>query len=347
LVATSTSLQPPHMPLEPNELSRPTTRGDHVAIVDGHLVTCRTFSSLEDTEACVALQREVWGEDFDHVPASLVQAMLHVGGVAIGAFDDSDGTLLGFVFGLPGTWQGELIHWSHMLAVRESARNLGIGRHLKELQRAELARRGIDHLMWTFDPLQARNAHLNLNRLGVHVVQYIENMYGVTRSPLHHGLATDRLIVSCATAIDQDRGPIEQSNGNLGGERPILTPFPRPGDTTLDHRARQPSMLLVEIPNDFLETVRASPDAAAIWRTATRRHFVDALRDGYRVSGLVRDRAAARAFYVMQLVPSSGGSALLERPSATLATAATPTTPSFPPPPLPPPPPPPHHRSDV
>lgn len=326
------------MPLEPNELSRHAARGEHVAIVDGHLVTCRPFSSLEDADACVVMQRDVWGEDFDRVPATFMQAMLHIGGIAIGAFDDNDGTLLGFVFGFPGTWQGELIHWSHMLAVRESARNLGIGRRLKELQRAELARRGIARMMWTFDPLQARNAHLNLNRLGVHVVEYVENMYGVTRSPLHHGLATDRLIVSCSTAIDQDRASVEQSNGNLGGDRPILTPFPRSGDTTLDDAARRPSSFLVEIPNDFLEAARASPGAAAIWRTATRHHLVDALRDGYRVSGLVRDRAAARAFYAMRLVPS-GGPALHERPAATHATAATPSSPPFPHSP--------HHRSDV
>ena len=330
------------MPLEPNELSRHAARGEHVAIVDGHLVTCRPFASLEDADACVVMQRDVWGEDFDRVPATLVQAMLHIGGVAIGAFDDNDGTLLGFVFGLPGTWQGELIHWSHMLAVRESARNLGIGRRLKELQRAELARRGIARMMWTFDPLQARNAHLNLNRLGVHVVEYVENMYGVTRSPLHHGLATDRLIVSCSTASErgEDRASIEQSNGKLGGEHPILTPFPRSGDAILDDAARRPSSFLVEIPNDFLEAARASPSAAATWRAATRRHLVDALRGGYRVSGLVRDRVAARAFYAMRLVPS-GGSALLERPPATLAAAATPppSTPPFPHSP--------HHRSDV
>src|SRR5262245_18735501 len=262
------------MPLEPTELSRHPARGEHVAIVDGHLVTCRPFSSLEDTEACVAMQREVWGEDFDRVPATLVQAMLHIGGVAIGAFDDNDGTLLGFVFGLPGTWHGELIHWSHMLAVRESARNLGIGRHLKELQRAELARRGVARMMWTFDPLQARNAHLNLNRLGVHVVDYMENMYGVTRSPLHHGLATDRLIVSCSTALQSDASRLEQSNGNAGGARPILTPFPRPGDAKLDPLAQRPSSLLVEFPDYFQKTVRTSQDAATTWRNATRRHFI-------------------------------------------------------------------------
>jgi len=331
------------MPLEPTELSRHPTRGEHVAIVDGHLVTCRPFASLEDTEACVAMQREVWGEDFDRVPATLVQAMLHIGGVAIGAFDDNDGTLLGFVFGLPGTWHGELIHWSHMLAVRESARNLGIGRHLKELQRAELARRGVGRLMWTFDPLQARNAHLNLNRLGVHVVEYIENMYGVTRSPLHHGLATDRLIVSCSTALQSDMPRLQQSNGNAGGEHPILTPFPRPHDARLDPLAQRPVSLLIEIPDDFQKTVRTSPDAATTWRTATRRHFVGALHDGYRVTGLVRDRAAARAFYTMQLASSGNSTALLERPSTTLAAAAAST-----PTPLPPPfPHSPHHRSDV
>jgi len=93
----------------------------------------------------------------------------------------------------------EVVHWSHALGVRESARNLGIGRQLKDYQRAELARLGIRSMYWTFDPLIAKNAHFNLNRLGARVVEYVPDMYGTTKSPLHHGLATDRFVVVCST----------------------------------------------------------------------------------------------------------------------------------------------------
>src|SRR5690349_21845276 len=238
------------MPIESSDLSPTSARAHSVATIDGHPVACRPFVSLDDTEACVAMQREVWGDDFDLVPATLIQAVLHIGGLAIGAFHD-DGTMLGFVFSLPGTWQGELIHWSHMLAVRESARDMGIGRALKELQRAELARRGIARMMWTFDPLQARNAHLNLNRLGVRVVEYVENMYGITRSPLHHGLATDRLIVSCETTSDASARAALDTGDNNHHAVPVLSPFPRADDVTLGALPHRPSNVLIEIPSDI------------------------------------------------------------------------------------------------
>ena len=336
------------MPLDSNDhpsaaVSRPAVaRGPIVASIHGHPVTCRLFASLEDTEACVAMQREVWGDDFDFVPPSLAQALLHIGGLAIGAFHD-DGAMLGFVFSFPGTWDGELIHWSHMLAVRESARDMGIGRTLKELQRSELARRGVARMMWTFDPLQARNAHLNLNRLGVRVVDYVENMYGITRSPLHHGLATDRLIVSCeTTAGASDHGALENGD-NSHHAVPVLSPFPRAGDVILGSLPHRPSSVLIEIPTDIQQIVSTAPDAAATWRDVTRRHFVSALRDGYRVTGLRRDQVAGRAFYVLQLVPPSLTGTLLDRHSASLSANASPppphSTPPFPHSP--------HHRSDV
>ena len=180
-------------------------------------LTYRAFASLEDATACVALQGEIWGTAFDHVPASILRIATNIGGLTIGAFD-ANGALVGFVFSLTGARDGEPIHWSHMLGVREDVRGTGVGRHLKELQRAELARRGVTRVLWTFDPLQARNAHLNFNRLGVRLIDYVENMYGITASPLHHGLATDRLVVMLSTS--PDAGPARRRNGMNGSARP-------------------------------------------------------------------------------------------------------------------------------
>ena len=101
-------------------------------------VRIRPLESLEDCNDCVDLQREVWGfAQPDIVPASLLHVVDYVGGIAAGAFD-ADGTLLGFVFGITGIHEGELAHWSHMLGVCESARNMGVGRMLKEHQRRAL-----------------------------------------------------------------------------------------------------------------------------------------------------------------------------------------------------------------
>jgi predicted GNAT superfamily acetyltransferase len=257
----------------------------------------RAFTSAEDATACVALQAEIWGGTFaDQVPASLLRVATSIGGLAIGAFD-TNGGLVGFVFSLSGVRDGEPIHWSHMLAVRETARGAGVGRRLKEMQRTELARRGIGRVLWTFDPLQARNAHLNVNRLGVKVIDYVENMYGITASPLHHGLATDRLVVMLPTSQTTDAmRPVPY---DMNGGVPILTPFPRAGDLTIELDDTSAPVVLVEIPFDLGQVVATTPAVAAVWRLATRSSFQRALRDEYQVVGLRRDAATDRAFYVL------------------------------------------------
>ena len=297
------------MPLDLDAHSRASSLPDTADLVNGvdaHGFTYRGFQSPEDGAACVALQSEIWGTAFDHVPASLMKVATNIGGLTIGAFDPQ-GVLVGFVFSLAGIRDGEPIHWSHMLGVRESVRGAGVGRHLKELQRAELARRGIARVLWTFDPLQARNAHLNFNRLGVRVVDYVENMYGITASPLHHGLATDRLIVMLPTSPNDDAPAAANgtTNGAGHGDVPILTPFPRPGDISVDLDDTTVPRVLIEIPADLQQVIASAPDVAGTWRMATRSSFLRAIQRGYDVTGLRRDLAGNRAFYLLAAEPHS------------------------------------------
>lgn len=134
-------------------------------------VEVRPLQSGDEYRACVALQRETWGADFGEVvPATILKVSQRVGGLTAGAFDET-GELLGFVFGLTGLEAGRPAHWSHMLAVREDVRDLGIGRRLKEFQRDFLLPLAVEVIYWTFDPLVARNAHLNLNLLGAQVTE--------------------------------------------------------------------------------------------------------------------------------------------------------------------------------
>ena len=264
-------------------------------------LTYRAFASLEDADACVALQGEIWGTEFDRVPASVLRIAAKIGGLTIGAFDAA-GTLVGFVFSLTGTRDGEPIQWSHMLGVREDVRGLGVGRHLKEMQRAEAARLGVRRVLWTFDPLQARNAHLNFNRLGVELIDYVENMYGVTASPLHHGLATDRLVVMLSIGPATARPVVSNGAGSTNGGSgtlPVLTPFPRDGDIVIDLENTRAPAALIEIPNDLQHVIATTPDVAGTWRLATRASFLQALRRGYAVTGLRRDAATNRAFYTL------------------------------------------------
>ena len=167
-------------------------------------VTIRPLDSRGDYDACVRLQREVWGADFvDVVPATILMVSQRVGGVAAGAFD-ADGRLLGFVFGISGLRGGEPVHWSDMLAVRPEARGAGLGKRLKHFQRGQLLERGVRRMLWTYDPLVARNANLNLNGLGAAPVEYVVDMYGDTHSTLHAGLETDRFVVEWR--LDAPRG---------------------------------------------------------------------------------------------------------------------------------------------
>lgn len=255
--------------------------------------------SAADQKACVALQREIWGATFDPVPATILQVADHIGGVALGAFDVA-GQLAGFVFGLTGIDEaGNVIHWSHMLAVRTDLQDAGLGRRLKECQRQELCRRGIARMYWTYDPLVAKNAHLNLNVLGASVVQYVPDMYGQTGSPLHHGLATDRLIVLCDNTRTPE--PVSAMLAPADTVLPVLTAQPRPGDPLASHDQR-PQRLRLEIPPEFSRLLAERPDDARAWHTATREHFQWALGNGYSVIGLRRDAAAGRSFYLLQQV---------------------------------------------
>jgi predicted GNAT superfamily acetyltransferase len=259
-------------------------------------VRIRPITTLTEFRACVDLQAEVWGPEYtDSVPASLLQVATYVGGVVLGAFSATD-ELVGFLFGLTGIAGGETVHWSHLLGVRGSTRNVGVGRLLKEAQRAELAKRGVRRMSWTFDPLVAKNAYLNLNRLGARVVEYVPNMYGTTTSPLHYGIATDRLVVSVDT---QATAPIRHAVEAMPARKPVLTPEVQDGDVALD-ASSLPAALWIEIPSDIRQVIEQAPSAAAAWRMAVREHFQWALARGYEVKELQRDAVASRSFYLLQ-----------------------------------------------
>ena len=114
------------------------------------------------------------------------------GGQTLGAF--AGDRLVGFTLAVAGLRGRVPYLHSHMTGVDSEYRDRGVGRMLKLFQREEALGRGIRLIQWTFDPLELRNAHFNLNRLGVICREYHPNLYGVTTSPLHRGLETDRLV---------------------------------------------------------------------------------------------------------------------------------------------------------
>ena len=153
----------------------------------------RACHGIAELEGCVSLQKEVWNfDDVDLIPLRLFVVATKIGGQVIGAFDGNE--LIGFAMSIPGTRSGNPYLHSHMLAVRESFRNTGLGRKLKLAQRDDALGRSIRLIEWTFDPLEIRNAWLNIERLGAIARRYNPNQYGMSSSPLQGGLPTDRLV---------------------------------------------------------------------------------------------------------------------------------------------------------
>lgn len=259
--------------------------------------TFRPLSSLPDYEACIELQRRTWGRDFsDVVPLSILKVTQKAGGIAAGAFS-REGQMLGFVYGLAGYEDGRAFHWSHMLAVDPQARDLGLGTRLKLYQREALLPLGIEEVRWTYDPLEARNAHLNFNHLGVGVAEYVEDMYaGELFSDLAKGIGTDRFIVSWRIASERVARALEDRRA--GAEEPFReAPVVNPGSMETD--LSEAPRVRIEIPENIQAVKEEDLEAAAAWRTSTRRAFEHYLGQGYQVEAFYRD-GNRKCFYGLE-----------------------------------------------
>jgi predicted GNAT superfamily acetyltransferase len=261
--------------------------------------------STDDYDACVRLQQETWGTGFtENVPATILMVSQKVGGVTAGAFD-KNGSMAGFVFGLTGWKNGRPVHWSDMLAVKYDLRNSGLGRILKLYQRELVLPLGIEEIYWTYDPLVAKNAHLNFNKLGAEISEYVSDMYPENSgSDLHRGIGMDRLVVVWRIASDRvkeildgkktvkpngfDSAPVLNSkNDSKGLFVPVESALP------------QASPVRVEIPPDIQATRNESVETARLWRSTTRKAFVHYLGHGYTVPAFFRDPQSGRCHYFL------------------------------------------------
>src|SRR5208337_2050692 len=156
-------------------------------------VIIRKCEALAEMQACFALQKEVWKfSDAELVPVRLFVVASKIGGQVIGAFQGKE--LIGFALAIPGIRNGHCFLYSHMLAVHEQYRNGGLGRRMKLYQREDALARGFELMEWTFDPLEIKNAYLNIEKLGAIARRYNVNQYGITSSPLQGALPSDRLV---------------------------------------------------------------------------------------------------------------------------------------------------------
>ena len=250
----------------------------------------RDIEEISEMRSVEELQKEVWGiDDREVFPALALKPMREVGGVLIGAFDRD--RMIGFVFGFPGLENDRVILHSDMLAVRSEYRSRGVGYKLKLAQREKALAKGMDTITWTFDPLQALNAHLNISKLGVVGKSYRVNYYGETTSFLHR-TGTDRLWV---TWLLQSERVKERIAGGSVMETSALAEIPAvvrvggndepvEGDEGL---FREPS-LVIEIPDKINLVLKLSVELAVRWREATRKAFTKSMAAGLFVDEFYR-----------------------------------------------------------
>lgn len=268
--------------------------------------------------ALESLQRRVWpGSETDIVPGHLLQTIEHNGGVLLGAFDDD--RLVAFVLGFLGAdsetpervAMARLKHCSHMLGVDPEYRGRGLGLQLKLAQRRLVIEQGIRLVTWTYDPLQSRNAHINIRRLGGLSHRYLPDLYGEMRDSLNAGLPSDRFEVEwwvssprVETRVEGRRRPVDLANILAAGAVKLnpatlgADDFPHPSE---ELEPMMGNLLLVEIPPDFDAIKQADIGLARAWRSHTREIFQQAFGQGYLVSDFVHlhPETFPRSYYLL------------------------------------------------
>jgi chorismate synthase len=257
-------------------------------IIEG--ITIRDLQTPADFDACFQLQQDTWGADYDElVPRSILRLSQKIGGVAAGAFEDS-GRMAGLVFGIPGVEEDKVVHWSDMLAVRPEFQNKGLGEALKRYQRVALLERGVRRVYWSFDPLEARNAYFNFGRLGVIACEYKRDFYGESKSPLHEGLGTDRLIARWDLESPRVLARLNREPIRAPPAAEVVNPFAT--DAGLP-RCQAPRLLearavRIAVPASIQELKKQDPADAREWRAHTRAAFEFYLAQGHIVVGFER-----------------------------------------------------------
>jgi chorismate synthase len=268
-------------------------------------VRIRPLCTPADYEACVGIQRRVWNRtDLEITPPHQLKVSVHMGAILLGAF--VDGVPAGYVYSYPAVHGGRIIQHSHHLAVLPEHQGLGLGKTLKWAQREEALARDYNLITWTYDPLQARNANLNLHTLGAIGRTYLDDFYGPADSlTLEPGVPTDRLLVEweIGSRRVEERAP---RGGAAAAARldPEALPkavdqrpdgyYPRIVPRRPDYTRVEP-VLLVEVPRSIRD-LKGLGGLIAAWQKSMRAAFIHYFKAGYILDDFV---FGERAYYVL------------------------------------------------
>ena len=229
-------------------------------------ILVRPCHGIAEFEACVRVEREVWkSSEIDVVPVPLFAVASETGGQVFGAFRGTE--LIGFTMAIAGWRGGRPFLHSHMTAVLDGYRDRGVGRRLKLFQREDALARGMGLVEWTFDPLVPKNAYFNFMKLGAIARRYLPNVYGITTSPLHGSLPTDRLVAEWHLQSARVRG--------------ILSG--KPSDAPTSKKA-----VRITIPSN-LEILRSSdPEQTKAVQSKVRTQFLKWFGSGFAATAIQR-----------------------------------------------------------
>lgn len=254
------------------------------------VVILRRLDGPGEYRAAEEIQRRVWHFPWREViPLNELVVAQKNGGHVFGAFDRS--RLVAFCFGVPAFRDGKVYHYSRMLGVLPKYQNRGLGERLKRRQREYVLEQGLELIRWTFDPLQGRNANLNIEKLGCIVREYAVNIYPGSGSRFNRGLDTDRFVVEWWIRSRRVRDRLEGLGRTRREEASAL-----PAAT---FRSKEPRVC-VEIPHDIDAIKRRDLDRARRWRRATREIFQTCFRRGYVLTGFAAGRKGEPGLYVLE-----------------------------------------------
>lgn len=272
-----------------------------------HIVV-RPLRNIAEFQQCEQIQRAVWGSAGASGELLLVTAKN--GGEVLGAF--SGGHLAGFLYAFLARRHGQLLHWSHLMAVEPDFRDQGLGLRMKLEHRRRALAQGVRLIAWTYDPLQSRNAALNIGRLGAEVREYVPDCYGSFHSKIERGLESDRFVAEWRISSRHVEEALAGTQRAILQTAPPLKVVPLINHVERDARAfavnRRLQLalsgprLLVEIPADTDRMRALDLKLARRWRFETRRVFQRYFRKGYRVMRFFAhsEGNSRRAFYLLQ-----------------------------------------------
>ncbi len=264
-------------------------------------ITIRPAETPADFRALQQAQRLAWGiaDDSLVLPIASMVAAQHFGGLVLGVFTPG-GEAIALSFAFLARHRGRIVLYSQLTGVVPTHQSRGIGKLLKEAQRAFCQEQGISAIVWAFDPFQPGNARFNLNRVGATCREFVEDMYGPREDALNAGMPTDRLIAEWE--VEAVPSSVDVVTEDAGLPRLIQ----RVGGIP-EFAMQDGPVLLIEIPETMSAMWRSDPSGATSWRTAVRLAFAAAFARGYTATAFTRiadpKTGDLRSYYVM----SQGG----------------------------------------